>query len=394
VRGAEGEAWEVWNAGVPRYSVLQMLAWFRRAGRAAAPRIVVVLPRGWDHVTPACVKSDEECLGVLSGTGSAVKVASFLELRFPRWLGLAPAPGLPPVVRPATPELLDGWRTRRQRPNGPRVSPVEFKRALRVLRDEVLSSGARLVFVNSPSRAVMIQGFPELSDYVGILETVAGERGVPVVHAREEFNLESDQDEKHFFDDLNLTADAHARLAQSVSWCLANLGVQSLPKAATPGTPTRQVELRPLLEKARLTHPERKTPLDLAPFLDAGMQDVVAPSPSLLTLERLTLGASTLLRFRLSLIEPVRTASSPNGAPSRSVRVAVYVLTPAGERRRVFIEESNRSDWSRLLDLGARTIDLSEFAGEAVQLELEVLGDSLYVDWGRPSLVSYEPKRG
>ena len=89
--GSAGEPWEVWNAGVPRFSAVQMLALFRSQLAAVKPRIVVVLPRSWDHVAPAVVKSDEACLGVLDARHRAASVG-FFEPRLPRWFGIGAGP--------------------------------------------------------------------------------------------------------------------------------------------------------------------------------------------------------------------------------------------------------------------------------------------------------------
>lgn len=397
IRAESKGAWEVWNGGAPGYSVVQMLGLYRRLRKAARPNVVIVLPRGWDHATPAVEAPDEEALRILERGPTAPRTRSFFEPRLFDWIVKADGEPVRPLARPSTAELMAEWNRLRQRPHGPRVSLPTYKRALLQFCDEVEADGAMLLFVKSPAPKVVVDTVHDFAYYRSVLESVATSKGIPLVHAMDTFYSNAESDISHFLDERNLTTEGHLLLAREVAWQLIRLGLPSPEARPIPADPTYFQDLLPLVRQGAWVSHKSDVSVEPGALVDSNKTLLVLPVGSTLTLPPLTVPAGTVLRYHPFLAEVPPpppgsdTRPSDTNSASKVLGYSVAVRAEGHPVQAIYSEEPAQPPWRSSFDLGSRCLDLSDFAGRSIELVWRCVGEGNAILVRSPVLVSVNP---
>ncbi|MCZ6463242.1 MAG: GDSL-type esterase/lipase family protein [Proteobacteria bacterium] len=205
---------EVINAGVPGYSAYQGLRFLETRGRALRPDVLVV-SFGFNDRDLWSSRSDLETAASLQlAPWETLALRSRLVVGLRRWLR-ADVPDAPPdgseasASAPAAGEASPAVRVG----TTPRLSPREFYDALGSMKRIADELGARLVLVGWPYRSQVDQGIREAVRYQIVMERLARDARVPMVHLAPPF---IDAGAPLFVDHVHANAEGHRVAARAI----------------------------------------------------------------------------------------------------------------------------------------------------------------------------------
>ncbi len=235
----EGARVEVWNGGVPGFTIYQGLVHFRERLRTLQPDVVVLYFGAWNDFNAAFGAGDRERgQGAVQPSATERALAGLMELRCVQLF----------ASRYGKTLRYRHWRRRvdewlaGEPQDGYRVPLEDFSELAREFLDECEGLGAKAVVVlpelNSTWKDKEPIHFPRLDRYREVLSALAVERGLPTVDLRALF---AEGDHAELFRDLvHPSARGHVWLALTLEEELRRSG--ALPASGDPDVSA----LRPL----------------------------------------------------------------------------------------------------------------------------------------------------
>lgn len=360
---------EIINAGVPAYSIFQILQTFR--SRDAAPRadVVLVYAGAWNDYTPAIGVTDEVAYSKLIKNGGGLHLLRIFESLFAKSGGAD-------ARRAKYTEL---WSTSAVRPDGPRVPPDRFEFLANLLIHEIKQSGARPVFVIPPAPADTRKRFADSDRYAEMLKKVCAAAQTPVVDARARIAERNAPDAQYFMDMIHPTPPGHSIIASEVARALLGLKLQIFEGANAPDFESPPILLKSLEAAARVRTGDPLREVSAVEFTKKSPRRISGSAPLEITWEHLNIPPGA------SLICGILFKNDAQGAMEFEIRVN----GGAGEKVIYQKKESAAAgaEWSPVRRVRA---DLAEFGGREISLTLRAIGNSTSVSWINAAITAFQ----
>lgn len=361
--------WEVANLGVPGYTAFQVLRLLELRALAWDPDIVILYCGAWNEFTPAMGQSDRAAAAELDRRARAKSSLSLEKLSLYRVIRGSLRVAAARSGAPQRADIAHNFEKALERPYGPRVSLEDFEETLQSILHICRQRAIPVVFVTPALASLYRSKYPDGDCYAGAVRSAAGAPGAHLAEVREKFASLGELDSPLFADPIHPSSAGHAVIAASLARVFVTLpladAAQLDPKALEIPDP---VDLFPALRTAAESIPTTRVfPIRRAVALRAPHQ-VAFSTPALPATAQLGIG--------FSLAE---------AADSKELQVSVAVRKGEREWKTV---------WSQALEaappiLGREErhwIDLSEFAGDAVELRIEAQGVAPSIVWSAPEL--------
>ncbi|MFN0206812.1 MAG: SGNH/GDSL hydrolase family protein [Planctomycetota bacterium] len=408
----DGANWEVINAGCPGYTTYQMWKLLRLRGRDLAPDVIVVYAGAWNDYMPAIGGSDEENDAKMQRWQNARDAFGFGNLYLYKYAASwfvkkEPAAASNPASKPAsqhsssstpsqhlsrstpsqhlsssTPSKRDDYAraffTKKESPDGPRLTKDQFRRYLENIANEASLLGAKVIYVTAPLMEKTRKNFSESAEYANILKDVGSKPGRGVALAREALDDPNKPDATYFFDSVHPAALGHAEIAREIAGAMVQLGIDNIPTAPPNVITNLGVNLKELQPAALLQIGESLQKADAAAAAKEDPAQIVVPVPSRLQFDNITIPRQSSLI--LSLTSKPGDAAA-NGATTELLWKVELQESGAAEIKTVATQTVKYTNerWSPPTRL---RVDLAEYADKKATLILSVSGKAFRASWG------------
>lgn len=370
---------EVINCGVPGYSSFQMLQFIKLHCAAWKPDLIILYCGAWNDYTPAVGLDDEHALKMLQNERARGRSLLYqLELyhRFARWCA--------PEDRSAEKRKLyiDLWSNEAKRPDGPRLSPEQFRNILNQIVNEAKLRNAPLVAVVPPAPRSTRLKFTDGELYANIVREAARDGGAGIAEAREALSRPESGPRDLFADVIHPAPLGHAIITKLLAeQLIQNKFVSSdgPPPEAILGAP---IDLKYLQKDARNFSGEGFARIDGTAAAARDPVTVALELPHRIEYINITIPPAASL-----LLEPavfIRAPSEPEPKVYKKVGPVDFKITiTTGDSKSVIYQKQVECDDRKaIFRPPTARVDLAAFAGKNVMITFEASGPAFGASWG------------